>query len=268
MRHLFFVLALAACGGNSGGGGGGVDGPPAANSGFVTIQSYTAMQPPGTSVTGGAATASFYTGHGPCTTMQTLGACQVRTCDFTTMSPRVSAGTITVTGTATPVTLSPAADKTYMQFMQTQVLFSGGESLTVAGSGADVPAFTATVTASAKSTITSPAKPPSSSPFLVVNRAQDLTVTWTGGGSGQQLVYLDGGTNRATSLFCHFAASAGTGTIPASTLAAIPAGSGGFGMGAVADKTATAGDWAVDVETYYNSVWPDDSIVSGPTTYQ
>ena len=27
-----------------------------------------------------------------------------------------------------------------------------------------------------------------------------------------------------------------------------------------------AGDWAVEMWGYYNAVWPDNSIVSGPTT--
>jgi hypothetical protein len=93
-------------------------------------------------------------------------------------------------------------------------------------------------------------------------------VTWTGGTTGKQFVSLDGGTGRNTRLFCRFDASAGTGTIPPDALMMLPAGQGGFAMATITETSVDAGDWRVDLEAYYNAVWPDDAIVSGPTMVQ
>ncbi len=112
----------------------------------------------------------------------------------------------------------------------------------------------------------SPAKPSSMSPSVIVNRTQGLTVTWTGGGSSQVRIFLGGGTS--TSIQCEFAATAGAGTIPSSTLASLPAGMGIFSMGASGKTTFDAGDWRVDLQSYYDAVWPDGAIVSGVATLQ
>jgi hypothetical protein len=224
------------------------------------------MNAPSTPTRGGTASAGFYASGNFCTTTQTIGACEVATC-ATAAPPAVSAGAITITGAAQPITLTPNADDTYTTFMATAPLFSGGESITFAVAGADVPAFSAAITTPAKATITSPAKPTPQSPYLDINRTLDLTVTWTGGGSGKLQVALN---NQAADkrLFCRFDASAHTGTISAAALATLDAGLGGFGMASIGLGEHVAGDWGIEVSAYFNAVWPDNAIVSGPTNFQ
>jgi uncharacterized protein (TIGR03437 family) len=96
--------------------------------------------------------------------------------------------------------------------------------------GADIPAFSASITIPALATMTSP--PPDNNNSFVVNRSSGLTVTWTGGSSGGY-VLLDGGSatdntyNTGASFECVVPASAGTFTVPPSVLLAMPAGNFG-----------------------------------------
>jgi hypothetical protein len=265
MRLALALVFVVACGGADRGGGGG-DGPKPTHAGFVSIQSYDAMNTPNTPTRGGTASAGFFSSGNYCTTTQVIGACEVATCT-TTAPPAVSAGAITITGAAQPITLTPKADDTYAMFMSASPLFSGGESITFAAAGADVPAFSASITMPAKATITSPAKPTPQSPYLNINRTLDLTVRWTGGGSGKLQVALDS-QSADHRIFCRFDASAGTGTVTAAALATLEEGLGGFAMASIAMGEHDAGDWAVDVSAYFNAVWPDNAIVSGPTMFQ
>lgn len=269
---LVFVVACGGDdssgvgGGGDGGGGGGTDAAKPAHEGFVSIQSYDAMNVPSTPTRGGTASAGFFSSGNYCTTTQTIGACEVATCT-TTAPPAVSAGAITITGAAEAITLTPAADHTYATFMASSPLFSGGESITFSAAGADVPAFSASITTPAKTTITSPAKPTPNAPYLNINRTLDMTVRWTGGGSGQVQVALDS-SNADHRIFCRFEASAGSGTLSAAALMTLDAGLGGFAMASIAESEHDAGDWAIDVSAYFNAVWPDNAIVSGPTMFQ
>jgi hypothetical protein len=260
----FLIVFIGACTGN---GAHSPDGALPAKRGFVSIQSYDAMNVPGTPTRGGAASAGFYAIGDVCLVTQHLGPCDLAQCD-STPPEAISAGTITITGAAAPmIVLAPAADQTYAPLMSTTPLFSGGESVTFSAAGAAVPVFTESITTPAKATITVPAEPPASAPFLIVNRAQDFTVSWSGGGSGQLQVALNSedGSQR---LFCRFAASAGTGKLPSAALSLLPSGTGGFAMASIAVAVHVAGDWAVDVSAYFNAVWPDASIVSGPAALQ
>jgi hypothetical protein len=277
MRLVLALVLVVACGGDDsggggggggggdGGGGGGADGPKPTHAGFVAIQSYDAMNTPSTPTRGGTASAGFPASGDYCTTVQTIGACEVKTC--TTPSETVSAGAITITGAAEAITLTPAADHTYATFMTAMPLFAGGESITFSAAGAEVPAFTASITTPAKATITSPAKPTPNAPYLNINRTLDMTVRWTGDGTGQVQVALNS-SNAEHRLFCRFDASAGEGTLPTAALMTLDAGLGGFAMGSIADAEHDAGDWAIDVSAYFNAVWPDNAIVSGATMFQ
>jgi len=259
------LIVLAACGGGS---SGGPDAPPAtANDGFITLQSYSDHNVPNQANAGGRVDVAFSTGHTGCTSLGTSGPCEELDCSAAVTAGSHSAGTITVTGAALPVSITAGTSGVYTSFMANQVLFNGGETLTVAASGAEVPAFMKSVTAPGKATITSPAKPSSTSPYLMITRASGFTVSWTGG-SGTLFVALFGGTNQATRVNCRFDASAGSGTVPVDALMMLPAGNGGFAMAAITETSVTAGDWGVTVEGYYNAVWPDDAIVSGPTSLQ
>jgi len=266
--RVLAIALVAACGGG-GGSSTGPDAPsPTANDGFVLLQSYTDHNVPNQADAGGRVDVSFSTGHTSCRSLGTSGPCEAVDCSAAVTAGSHSAGTVTVTGAALPVSIPPGTNGVYPGFQATQALFNGGEMVTVAASGAEVPAFTKTVTVPGKPTITSPAKPPSGSPYLMITRASGFAVTWTGGGSGKLFVALFGGANQSTRVNCKFDASAGSGTVPAAALMMLPAGQGGFAMAAISDTSVVAGDWGVTIEGYYNAVWPDDAIVSGPTMLQ
>ena len=101
----------------------------------------------------------------------------------------------------------------------------GTLTLNVPG-GSDVPAFTASLTVPAMPVMTSPQ--PDTQNATTVTRANGLTVTWTGGAAGQY-VMLDGigatdnTFNTGASFQCLAPAQAGSFTIPANVLAAMPA---------------------------------------------
>jgi hypothetical protein len=268
MRYAF-VLLVAACSGGGGGdddGGGTPDAAMPTHTGYVSIQSYDAMNAPNTPTRGGTASASFFSSGAFCTTSQTIGACEIATCPQATPAA-VSAGTITITGAAQAITLTPTAENAYNTFMVATPLFNGGESITFAAAGATVPGFMKSNTTPTKATITAPTKPSSSSPYLMMSRSSDFTVSWTGGGTGQLQVALNSIQGDAR-VFCRFEASAGTAKIPSAALMTLEAGNIGFAMASIARTTETAGEWGVEVSAYFNAVWPDNAIVSGPAMLQ
>jgi hypothetical protein len=121
--------------------------------------------------------------------------------------------------------------------------FSPGPYTIIGTGGADVGSFNAPFTIPTPATLTSPA----SGPNVVVNRANGITLAWTGGASNS-FIRIDGGdatdnsgSNGAT-FTCFAPASAGTFTIPPSVLLAIPPG------------------------TFSNSVWDFDSFTYGTFT--
>jgi hypothetical protein len=262
MRYA--IVFLVACSGGGGDDGDGTpDAPKATHSGYVSVQSYDAMNTPNTPTRGGTASAGFFQTGAFCVNVQHIGPCDLAMCT-TTPPPGVSAGIINVTGTTQPIMMMPTASKTYDTFMVANPLFSGGENITFAAAGADVPAFTKSITAPTKATITAPAKPSATSPYLTISRSQDFSLSWTGGGTG--LVQLALNSNSAEQrLFCRFEASAGSGKVPSAALAMLPAGNGGFAMASIAQNVFETGDWAIEASAYFNAVWPDNAIVSGPT---
>ncbi len=103
--------------------------------------------------------------------------------------------------------------------------FSPGAYTITGTGGADVGSVSAPFTIPAPATLTSPA----SGPNVIVNRTNGVTLTWTGG-AGNSVIRIDGGdatdnsgSNGAT-FSCFAPATAGTFTIPASVLLAIPPG--------------------------------------------
>ena len=101
--------------------------PSATHSGYVSIQSYDAMNTPSTPTRGGTSGAGFFSTGAFCMNLQTIGPCDVATC-VTTPPPSVSAGTIMISGAAQAITLTPTATSTYNTFMTANPLFNGGET--------------------------------------------------------------------------------------------------------------------------------------------
>ena len=186
--------------------------------------------------------------------------CMIDTCT-TAMPTPASAGTITIAGLAAPITLAPKTDSTYEAYNGMALLFGHGETATITAAGAEVPSFTATVTTPSKATISVPAN----AMPLAVSRTHDFTAKWSGSSGKLQVALISG----MTELWCRFDASAGTGTIPAATMAMLPASpTGSIGFISLAPQTIVAGDWSIDVAADYSAVWPDGSLAGTTAAIQ
>jgi uncharacterized protein (TIGR03437 family) len=106
---------------------------------------------------------------------------------------------------------------------------SGAYTITSPG-GKEVPAFTVPLTIPSIATMTSP--PPDAANPVTVTRANGLTVTWTGGAPSGFISIdgssaTDGSFNTGVSFHCLAPAAAGSFTIPANILLALPTGNFG-----------------------------------------
>jgi len=228
----------------------------AAKRGAVTLSSYAAMAQ-GTPFQGGAATARFTP---DVCNVQTMGKCSISDCATTNW---VSAGAIMVKTSAATLMLDPGGDNSYPTQATQTALYTMGETITVSGAGGVVPAFSGTLTAPGKPTLTSPLPQQGK---VLVDRSRAFAFTWTGGGSGD--VWITMSANGTRSISCRFAASSGSGSIPSDVLGALPAGMGSFGLSGLATTTKDAGDWEVTLQAFYSAVYPDGTMAAGQTTLQ
>jgi hypothetical protein len=189
-------------------------------------------------------------------TLATIGACRVESTDRPvpiTFSTSHSAGVITITGGAQTVTFTPDASGAYPVYSnQSAGLWSGGETITVTATGAEVPAFSASATAPAPVQITQPAKVPAGT-VVMFDRTQDFPVSWVPGSGGElhAMVVVNSQTagEYQRQIDCAFQATAGSGVIPVAALTMLPAGrSGYYDVRGRALTTITVGAYAVDVE--------------------
>jgi hypothetical protein len=256
MRLMFVLAACAGCGG----GGSGEEPEPPPNSGFVQVSSLSHMPFGGPMVSEGSTFAAFQMITGvPVCTHENVGPCLVEDC-FGQSQPvtNVSAGTITVTGAAGgAITLTTNSNQSYNPVSSSQPPFTGDETLVVAGTGADVPAFSVTLKTPTQPTITSPAPPPGPTK-LVIGRAQGLRATWTNRSStGKVYFYFTGPTISRVSMSCGFESKALAGEIPANALMRLPVGTGSLTMSSGTAGHDDVGDWRAEVETFFNALWPD-----------
>jgi hypothetical protein len=268
-----FVLVLcAACGGDDSDtmSDAAPEVPPPPNTGFVQIASLSHVPFGGPAVSEGVSTAAFQTITGlPVCAQTEVGPCLVEDC-FGQQQPatNVSAGTITVMGAAVPIMLVPDAGKRYAPVSATQPPFVGDETLTVSGTGGDVPAFTVTLTAPTQPTITAPSPPPGPTK-LVIDRAQTFHATWTNSKTtGKVYFFFQGPTNARVAMSCGFDSKALAGEIPANALAMLPAGAGQLTMSSGTQAHDDNGDWRAEVETFFNALWPDGRYATTPIDLQ
>lgn len=221
--------ALAACSG-TGGGEASLDHPKVTRQGLIAISQEAAAG--GTSTTYAAyATARFYEfagEHAPidpeCHETQ-LGSCAVTDCalgtSWTAAGTRPArAGTLTIHGglLAEPLTLTPKS-ASYTVPVVSRRLFLPNDTLTVSGSGDEVPAFSGSVPAPDDLTLITPKAEVHEG--TRIPRAGDLAVTWTGGGRGKVQVSLGSWRDdgRSVSVACVFPAESGRGEVPGAALA-------------------------------------------------
>jgi hypothetical protein len=192
----------------------------------------------------------------PCTT-RTEGACTITQCNFTSADAGApdpdagvanttrSAGVITVSGGGQMVQLTPGANGTYPTDTQRMSVFAPGTELTVsaAGDAMGVAAFTGTVTMPGPITVTAPMI--SLTAPTTIARAQPLMVTWTGGTTGKVSVVMASSASGGASISCSYDATAGSATVPATVLMALPMGDGSIAIGGSSTREQTAGGFNV-----------------------
>lgn len=190
----------------------------------------------------------------PCD-VSTFGACTVSTCPADYVAPdnstvaSPSAGKIAWSDGKTFMgELTPDALGRYAPYASATLGFSGGESLTVSGSGGDVPAFSTTVAVPLSLLLASPAA--DATGHLVSPKTQDLVLTFDRGMPGLDL-YAQSMSNDPTThsfLQCTFPSATGTATIPAAALAKLSTAHKIL-LTTAQKQTVAAGDYSVVVWT-------------------
>jgi hypothetical protein len=243
-------------------GGGEADAAPTSDAAAFALIEFSEVP-----LGGGTFTAAFYaTPHEPppgCTTaVPDAGACLVTTCPGHTPTDAglvilASAGALDVTGGAfgeAGVQVGADTLGSYL-YNTTGTMFAPGDVLSVSGAGSTVPAF-ATQTLAAPGAITVTMPEATDAGTLVIPTSQSLAVTWTGGVTGDHVIFTlnaffaNGGS---ASTACSWDAAAGQGTVPANALAPLVAGTAQAGGSTAvwyqqAQTSFAAGRWAVTMQ--------------------
>jgi uncharacterized protein (TIGR03437 family) len=136
---------------------------------------------------------------------------------------QLDAGALTISGPGiSPPRAVAVSANAYSSTLTNGTLVNGGTYTLTGSGGAQVGPFTATATLPTSFTVTN------LSALSTINRAQPLTINWTGSGFDQVIIGISGGilTTTAThgvTVSCAVPASPGTYTIPAAALAYLPA---------------------------------------------
>jgi len=209
---------------------------------------------------GGEFFAEFYEGPTsplPSCTTGIFGPCSTYVCpkgnvlpDAGPTTPFPTAGTLTIQ-TTTLGTVQVPSSGGYYQYTPNGPLFTPGDTLGVAASGADVPAFP-------MQPIAAPGLPTLVAPYInpdggtvTIPSTQDLTVRWTGGQSGAKFaVQADSNFSSPgyAQLFCFWDAPLGQGVVPKAALAQVAGGAGTFFWYQTLDSTFDAGAWSISLE--------------------
>jgi hypothetical protein len=132
--------------------------------------------------------------------------------------PYDSAGTLTLSGgkLTSPLDFATSDDGAYA-IDDTHLDVTAGQTLTVTASGAAVPAFTQSIVAPAGIDLTKPTA--GSDGQYAISTSADLAVAWSGGQTGDSVLFegLSGGS--AYYFACTWDATAGAGTVPKAILA-------------------------------------------------
>lgn len=212
--------------------------------------------------------------HYGCTT-RTDGPCSITECPASGGTPTHHAsGTLTVQNGTHVATVMPAADATYASTAVMPAIWTGGQTVDVATSGGDVPAFHVMLAGPGATMLTAPTV--AASGYTLV-RSSDVALTWTPGipmaTGAQQLVYLSWADTAAggasTTAICRYALAGGSGTLPATAMSVFPMGMTGTYAFAVATEMSTmAGGYAVTVTLGTLATMPSgDGPATGTVTF-
>jgi hypothetical protein len=171
-----------------------------------------------------------------CTVAAEAGDCQVISCPEG-QPDRFDAGTITATVEGGgSISASPGPNTGYSSPGPGE-FFTAGQEVQFESTGAEVPAFTGSVTAPDPSGVTLPDTVPLS---------EDLSLTWSSTIAADTLEFVlsprDGDPIR-----CVVPGSSGAVSMDASLLGTLSAGEAMLGVSAVNETEVTAGDWAVSL---------------------
>jgi len=195
----------------------------------------------------------------------------------------VSAGTLSVSGAGPTISIPPTVATLADGGIVTEynslsaVLMGGGavrvrdvfagDAITIAASGAVVPAFSVDIALPNDVVLTQPNL--LQNPIIVLSRESDFPLAWSGGPAGNltfSIVQNLGGT--ATTVFCTFPESAGSGVIPAAVISylaptATLADSGPLGdallIQTTASQTITTGGWTINVMASAQTAFGDSA---------
>lgn len=179
------------------------------------------------------------------TKTKTVGPCMVETIGDGEPAKEeiLSAGALHIAGGAKAIDISPDSKKQYAVSSGNTALWNGGEMLTASADGKDVPAFTTSLVAPSKITLSAPAAPGGS---LTVARSAGVNATFTGTSSGVVVLYFDIAAGQAAyAATCTFDAKSGSGQIPAAAFADFPAGEGTFDFYVKETSVTTPPGWQV-----------------------
>jgi hypothetical protein len=240
MKRGALVVWLAACGGPGAHPGvdasTGVDAASTTRHGTVTLSNGTENGAPDASTF-----AVFVDGplYGP--TVGTDGPC---TAYDSPPQKGGSAGTITITGTTPALTLTPMGTAPMVDYVASPLVqpgfFAAGAMIQVQASGAEFPAFSATVTA--------PSTLAGFTPPASISRAAGASLMWTAGGTGEIEAVVFGTNGSSTAIVC-LVPDNGSYTIAPSTLALLSSATtkAAIGLARTAITHVTSGDTDVDV---------------------
>lgn len=218
MRKLVWLCLVAACGssspnhpdgGGSGDGGKSADAPAVTRRGLVSVSQGDENGGPSSQ-----ASAAFLMG--PDAVGPVLGSDGPCTAYGESMTATLDAGSISITGTVSPVTLTASGSPLRYHAGSTvpYPIYSAGATIAFAGAGgADIPAFSGSVTGPAE--VAGFTKPTS------LSRA-GYTATWTAGsGPAFWVLVLGVDSTSATIVICRVS-DTGSFTVPASAFALLP----------------------------------------------
>ena len=204
--------------------------PPGQASGLVVVEGDSYMHNGGAALSSDAFANFTAAWDASAVSVTRAGPCVLETDPYTTPTAQ-SAGTIGLTGgvwsDGGPATLQlvPNGSDVYSTFTSsTEDLFPPGTTVMIAAAGADVPAFTTQVTAMRAATATAL---PGDGGAFAIDRAQDLTVSWTlppdhaTGIVAVELTVVMSSTYQR--MLCTFPLASGSGTVPKSILGLLSA---------------------------------------------
>ena len=161
-------------------------------------------------------------------TVTTSGSCSAYTCNGMQTNPiGLSAGTLTISGGSigTGVTVMPDSTNTYT-YQANGTLFSAGQTLTVRGSGATVPAFgPVSVVAPGLPLLIVPA---ATGTTYTISTKSDMKVAWSGGAPGAQMIFEAASSNSTSYFTCLWSASLGEAVVPQAMLAPLAGQTSGY----------------------------------------